>query len=90
MPKVKLAGVLVALAGGKDELEVEGATVTDVLFNLAAVSKKLRDRVVDPEGRLRPDIYIAVNDVDIRLLQGLLTPVKKEDVLLILAYIHPG
>ncbi|MEM1614342.1 MAG: MoaD/ThiS family protein [Pyrobaculum sp.] len=90
MPKVKLAGVLVALAGGKDELEVEGATVKDVLFNLAAVSKKLRDRVVDPEGRLRPDIYIAVNDVDIRLLQGLLTPVKKEDVLLILAYIHPG
>ncbi|MEZ0319960.1 MAG: MoaD/ThiS family protein [Pyrobaculum sp.] len=90
MPRVKLAGVLVALAGGKDELEVEGTTVKEVLINLATVSKKLRDRVVDPEGRLRPDIYVAVNDVDIRLLQGLLTPVKKEDVVLVLAYIHPG
>jgi len=46
--------------------------------------------VVEPGGRLRPDIYIAVNDVDIRLLSGLATRVEKDDVVLILAYIHPG
>ncbi|AET31708.1 MoaD/ThiS family protein [Pyrobaculum ferrireducens] len=90
MPRVKLAGVLVALAGGRDELEVEGATVKEVLSNLSAVSQKLYRRVVGEDGRPRADIYIAVNDVDIRLLSGLSTPVKKEDVVLILAYIHPG
>lgn len=90
MVKVKLGGVLVALAGGASELEVEGSTVREVLKNLAAVSQKLYERVVKPDGRLRGDIYIAVNDVDIRLLGGLSTPVKKEDVVLILAYIHPG
>jgi len=90
VPKVKLAGVLVALAGGKAELEVEGDTVKEVLRNLAPVSQRLYERVMGPDGRPRADIYIAVNDVDVRLLSGLLTPVKKEDVVLVLAYIHPG
>ncbi|AFA38074.1 ThiS family [Pyrobaculum oguniense TE7] len=90
MPRVKLAGVLVALAGGRDEVEVEGSTVKEVLESLSSVSQKLYRRVVGDGGRLRPDIYIAVNDVDIRLLSGLSTQVKKDDVVLILAYIHPG
>ncbi|MFN3805182.1 MAG: MoaD/ThiS family protein [Pyrobaculum sp.] len=90
MAKVRLAGVLVALAGGRTELEVDGATVGDVIKGLASISQKLYQRVVGPGGRPRADIYIAVNDVDIRLLSGLLTPVKKDDVVLILAYIHPG
>ncbi|ABL88975.1 molybdopterin synthase subunit MoaD [Pyrobaculum islandicum DSM 4184] len=90
MAKVKLAGVLVALAGGKTELEIDGATVRDILRGLASVSQKLYERVVGPDGWPRADIYIAINDVDIRLLSGLSTPVGKEDVVLILAYIHPG
>lgn len=90
MVKVKLGGVLVALAGGVSEIEVDGTTVRDVLRNLAVVSQRLYERVVKPDGKLRADIYVAVNDVDIRLLNGLSTPVKKEDVVLVLAYIHPG
>jgi len=90
VPKVKLAGVLVALAGGREEVEVEGNTVKEVLRNLASVSQRLYDRVVGPDGRPRADIYIAVDDVDVRLLSGLLTPVKKDDIILVLAYIHPG
>jgi len=90
VPRVKLAGVLVALAGGKSELEVEGTTVKEVLENLASMSKRLYERVVELGGKVRPDIYIAVNDVDIRLLSGLATRVEKDDVVLILAYIHPG
>ncbi|MFN7105043.1 MAG: MoaD/ThiS family protein [Pyrobaculum sp.] len=90
MAKVRLAGVLVALAGGRDELEVEGETVKDVIKGLASISQKLYQRVVGPDGRPRADIYIAINDVDIRLQSGLLTPVKKDDMVFILAYIHPG
>ncbi|AAL63881.1 MoaD/ThiS family protein [Pyrobaculum aerophilum] len=90
MPRVKLAGVLVALAGGRDEVVLEGATVKEILSALSSISPKLYKRVVGEDGRPRADIYIAVNDVDIRLLSGLNTPVKKDDVVLLLAYIHPG
>ena len=90
MPRVKLAGVLVALAGGRDEVVLEGTTVKEVLSALLSISPNLYKRVVGEDGRPRADIYIAVNDVDIRLLSGLNTPVKKDDVVLLLAYIHPG
>ena len=54
MPRVKLAGVLVALAGGRAELEVEGDTVKEVLRNLASASQKLYERVVGPTGGHAP------------------------------------
>lgn len=90
MAKVKLAGVLVAYAGGRSEIEIGGKTVKEILEGLAAVSERLYKRVVGPDGRPKEDIYIAVNDVDIRLLSGLNTPVENGDTVLILAYIHPG
>jgi molybdopterin converting factor small subunit len=90
MPRVRLAGVLVSLAGGARELEVPGSTVGEVLESLASVSRALYERVVGPGGEPRGDIYIAVNDVDIRLLSGLSTRVEDKDTVLILAYLHPG
>lgn len=85
-------GVLKALALGKDSVEVDGAnTVLDVIFKLHEVNEKLFKRIYDASrGELMPDIYIAVNDVDIRLIKGLDTPVKDGDEVLILAYIHGG
>ena len=90
--RVRLVGVLKALALGKDYVELnEALTVRDVINGLRLVNEKLFKRVFDPaRGELAPDIYVAVNDVDIRLLKGLDTPVKDGDEVLILAYIHGG
>ncbi len=90
--KVKLVGVLRALSLGKEYVELNGVTtVRDVINGLRSVNEKLFKRVFDPSrGVLAPDIYVAVNDVDIRLLKGLDTPVKDGDEVLILAYIHGG
>ncbi|MGC8542755.1 MAG: MoaD/ThiS family protein [Vulcanisaeta sp.] len=90
--RVKLVGVLKALALGRDYLELNNAgTVRDVINNLRAINDKLFRRVFDQSrNELAPDIYIAVNDVDIRLLKGLDTPVRDGDEVLILAYIHGG
>ncbi|WP_069807297.1 MoaD/ThiS family protein [Vulcanisaeta thermophila] len=92
MIKVRLAGVLRALALGRDYVEVNGAgTVRDVVLGLGSINEKLLRRVYDPlRNELMPDIYIAVNDIDIRLLKGLDTPVEDGDEVLILAYIHGG
>ncbi len=90
--KVRLAGVLKALALGKDYLELSNVTnVRDVINGLKSISDKLYRRIFDSsKNELMPDIYIAVNNVDIRLLKGLDTPVSDGDEVLILAYIHGG
>ncbi|GAB6945904.1 MoaD/ThiS family protein [Vulcanisaeta sp. JCM 16161] len=90
--RVRLVGVLRALALGKEYVELsEVATVRDVINGLKSINEKLFRRVFDQSrGELAPDIYVAVNDVDIRLLKGLDTPVKDGDEVLILAYIHGG
>lgn len=92
MIKVKLVGVLKALALGRDYIEINDAnTVREAIFKLREVNEKLFRRIYDPSrGELMPDIYVAVNDIDIRLIKGLDTSVKDGDEVLILAYIHGG
>jgi molybdopterin converting factor small subunit len=86
--RVLLEGVLTYLAGRR-ELEVEASTVGELIERLRDFPK-LYERIKGRRDKLSPDIYIAVNDVDIRLLSGLDTPLKEGDVVLILAYIHGG
>lgn len=88
--RVVLAGVLVALAGGRGEAEVPGSNVEEALRSLVELYPRLRGRIFGEGGRLRPDIYVAVNDVDIRLLWGLRTEVDEDDTILVMAWIHPG
>ncbi|WP_054854058.1 MoaD/ThiS family protein [Vulcanisaeta distributa] len=92
--KVRLVGVLRALALGKEYVELNGVTtVRDVINRLKSINDKLFKRVFDVSrgGELAPpDVYVAINEVDIRLLRGLDTPVKDGDEVLILAYIHGG
>ncbi|MBP1449014.1 MAG: MoaD/ThiS family protein [Thermoproteus sp.] len=89
MIKVVLIGVLSHLAG-RNELEVEGARTVAELLSSLRTYPKLYNRLFDRRGELAPDIYIAVNDVDVRLLSGLDTELKPGDRVLVLAYIHGG
>jgi len=89
--RVKFAGVLVSFAGS-DSIDVEvkcGSTLMELLGQLAQQNPRLRRRLVEDNG-LWPGVYAAVNDVDIRLLNGLETRLKDGDVVLFLSYIHGG
>ena len=89
--RVKFAGVLVSFAGS-DSIDVEvkcGSTLRELLGQLAQQNPRLRRRLVEDNG-LGPGVYAAVNDVDIRLLNGLETRLKDGDVVLFLSYIHGG
>ncbi len=88
MVRVLLAGVLASLAGRR-ELRIEAASVRELIEKLQDMPR-LYERIVRSKGKLYPDIYIAVNDVDIRLLSGLDTALKEDDTVLIMAYIHGG
>ncbi len=89
--RVKFAGVLVSFAGS-DSIDIEvkcGSTLRELLGQLAQQNPRLRRRLVEDNG-LWPGVYAAVNDVDIRLLNGLETRLKDGDVILFLSYIHGG
>jgi len=89
--RVKFAGVLVSFAGS-DAVDVKvecGSTLRELLRQLSQQNPRLRRRLVEDD-ELWPGVYAAVNDVDIRLLNGLETRLKDGDVVLFLSYIHGG
>ena len=72
---VKVGGALGKLIGGQPQSEAEGATVGELLDDL-----NLRKELCDKRGKLRAYLIISVNGgKDVRLLQGLATPVKEGD-----------
>ncbi len=83
---VRTGAALKSLFDGQQELEAEGSTVAELLEALA-----VRDRLCDATGKVRRHFNIHINEgEDIRLLQGLDTPVKEGDTVTILSAIAGG
>ncbi|MFQ6097336.1 MAG: NIL domain-containing protein [Armatimonadota bacterium] len=83
---VRTGAALKTLFDGRQELQAEGSTVGELLDNLG-----VRDRLCDDSGNLRRHFNIHVNEgEDIRLLQGLETPVQDGDTVTILSAIAGG
>ena len=61
MPFVRLRAPLSELAGGKRELELEGATVADVLRALEREHPDLRGWILDERGSIREHVNVFVN-----------------------------
>ena len=60
MPVVYIPTALEGLTGGRSSVEVEGATVRQVIDNLEQACPGIRERLLDRE-RLRPNICVAVD-----------------------------
>ena len=61
MPVVRLRAPLSELAGGKRELELEGATVAEVLKALEREHPGTRGWILDERGLIREHINVFVN-----------------------------
>ena len=61
MPVVRLRAPLSELAGGKRELELEGATVAEVLQALEREHPDTRGWILDERGAIREHINVFVN-----------------------------
>ena len=87
---VRIPTTLRPLAGGSSEVEVDGATVGDVLKALDAKHPGFSDRLLDEEGGLRKFVNIFVADDDVRFLDGLATPVPDGETVAILPAVAGG
>lgn len=77
-------------AEGASEIKVSAETVGAALENLTEQYPSLRKHLFTEEGELRSYVNLFVNDEDIRHLQGVDTPVKPDDRLMIIPSIAGG
>jgi len=87
--EVRLTANLQRLAGGRRSVQVEGATIGEVLDRLDEMFPGIKASVLD-NGRLHRFVNIYLNDEDVRFLQQLDTPVQDGDVISILPALAGG
>jgi molybdopterin converting factor small subunit len=76
MPVVRIPTVLRPHVGGAARVEVDGATVGDVLNTLVADNPALAERLLE-DGQVRGYVNVFVDDEDIRYLDGTATVVPE-------------
>jgi len=88
--KVRIPTTLRTLTGGKSEVEVEGATVGEVVASLEAAHPGFADRLLDDEGGLRRFVNVFVADDDVRFLDGMDTKVPDGETVSIIPAVAGG
>lgn len=89
MTIVRVPPVLRSTVGGR-QVEAEGATVGEVLDNLANRYSGVRDQLFDESGGLRRFVNVYLNEQDIQYLDKLDTPVGANDTVIILPAMAGG
>ena len=79
MTAVRIPSVLRPAVGGQKELDVDGATVGEVIQALIGRFPSLRDQLLTAEGELNRFVNVYVNGQDVRYLDGLGTKVEPRD-----------
>ncbi len=73
---VRIPTPLRTATGGNATVDVEGATVGEVLTNLDAAHPGLGERILGEDGSIRRFVNVFVDDEDVRFASGLDTPVR--------------
>ncbi len=90
MITVRIPTPLRPMTGGKNEVEIAGNTVAEIIDNLGTAHPGIKERLYDEEGEVRRFINIYVNEEDIRFLTGKDTPLKDGDQVSIIPAIAGG
>ena len=90
MIKVRIPTPLRPMTGGKNEVEIIGNSVAEIIENLGSAHPGIKERICDEQGEVRRFINIYVNEEDIRFLTGKETPLKDGDEMSIIPAIAGG
>ena len=90
MPTAKIPPVLRSSTGGEKEVAVDGETVGDALRSLASRHPDTQRQLFGEGGELNRYVNVYLNDEDVRVLDGLDTPVGGSDTLVILPAMAGG
>ncbi len=87
---LRIFGPFLELAGGADHLELEGGTVREVLEAARRTYPALVEAILTPEGQVSTAANIYLGEEDIRSLQGLETPVRPGQEVVVLPAMSGG
>ncbi len=87
---VRIPTTMRPISGGSSTVQVEGATLAEVLANLDEAHPGFRDRLFDDEGGLRKFVNVFVADDDVRYLEGVDTKVPDGETVSIIPAVAGG
>jgi molybdopterin converting factor small subunit len=90
MAVIRLPTPLRSYAQGKAEVQVAGATISEALQDLIVNYPTLRPHLLNGEGQLRPFVNLFLGEENVMQMQGLNTPLKDNDRLLLIPSIAGG
>ena len=88
--EVRVPTVLRKHTGGEKKVSGDGATLRELVDDIAARNPGLREALVGVDGALHRFINVYVNDEDVRFLGGLETPLEDGDSVSILPAVAGG
>jgi sulfur-carrier protein len=86
---VRIPPTLRAETGGEREVEAEGATVRDLLEDLAGRFPALGERLLE-DGEVAPFVNVYVEGEDVRTREGIDTPVARGQTVILLPAMAGG
>ena len=90
MPTARIPPVLRGSTGGEKEVPVDGSTVGEALRALAGKHPDTERQLFGEDGELNRYVNVYKNDEDVRVLEGLETPLGERDTLMILPAMAGG
>jgi sulfur-carrier protein len=84
MPIVRFPALMKFYVDNQSEFPVTGNTVAELIDNVVARYPTLKPHLFEPGGKLRRHFNIFVNGEHIRELNGLDTPLKDEDKVILM------
>jgi len=87
---LRIPTVLRPAMGGATTLNVEGATIGEVLVEITATYPNVSAQLVNEDGSLHRFLNVYVNDDDVRYLGGLAAPVADGDDITLLPAVAGG
>ncbi len=90
MSTIKIPPVLRPSVGGEREVTASGESVGELLRGLAEQHPSTQSQLFGADGNLNRYVNVYLNDEDVRVLDGLETPVGERDTLVILPAMAGG
>ena len=90
MATIRIPPVLRPSVGGEREVSADGSSVGEVLRSLVDAHTETQAQIFGADGDLNRYVNVYLNDEDVRVLDGLQTPVGESDVLVILPAMAGG